>query len=384
MLAVHFGAGNIGRGFIGSLLYQSGYHTCFVDVNSQMVDLINERKEYTVVLADTSKEEFNVKNVSAINSLLEPEKVIESIAKADLITTAVGPNILPIISGLIAKGLQKRIEINKNPLVIIACENMVGGSTFLQEKVYEKVSIEEKEQFAKLYSFPDAAVDRIVPNQVNEDKLMVMVEPFFEWVVDNSKIIGDIPKVNGIKYVSGLKPFIERKLFTVNTGHSVAAFLGYFAGMKTINETMKNISISELVLKTLEETGELLVRKHGFDSQEHGDYIKKIMERFSNPFIVDEVTRVARSPLRKLGPEDRLISPAKQYLEVVGKEPIHLAKGIASALLYNNMEDEEAVELQETIKKDGVIAAIEKYTKLSNQTPLAQLIVQQYYLMEEK
>lgn len=384
MLAVHFGAGNIGRGFIGSLLYQSGYHTCFVDVNSQMVDLINERKEYTVVLADTSKEEFNVKNVSAINSLLEPEKVIESITKADLITTAVGPNILPIISGLIAKGLQKRIEINKNPLVIIACENMVGGSSFLQEKVYEKVSIEEKEQFAKLYSFPDAAVDRIVPNQVNEDKLMVMVEPFFEWVVDNSKIIGDIPKVNGIKYVSGLKPFIERKLFTVNTGHSVAAFLGYFAGMKTINETMKNNQISELVLKTLEETGELLVRKHGFDSQEHGDYIKKIMERFSNPFIVDEVTRVARSPLRKLGPEDRLISPAKQYLEVVGKEPIHLAKGIAAALLYNNMEDEEAVELQETIKKDGVIAAIEKYTKLSNQTPLAQLIVQQYYLMEEK
>lgn len=382
MLAVHFGAGNIGRGFIGSLLYQSGYHTCFVDVNSQMVDLINERKEYTVVLADTSKEEFNVKNVSAINSLLEPEKVIESIAKADLITTAVGPNILPIISGLIAKGLQKRLEVNKKPLVIIACENMVGGSTFLQEKVYEKITIEEKEQFAKLYSFPDAAVDRIVPNQVNEDKLLVMVEPFFEWVVDESNIIGAIPKVNGIKYVSGLKPFIERKLFTVNTGHSVAAFLGYFAGMKTINETMKNEAINELVLKTLEETGQLLVQKYEFDVQEHSDYIKKIMERFSNPFIVDEVTRVARSPIRKLGPEDRLISPAKQYLEVVGKEPLNLAKGIASALLYSNLEDEEAVELQATIKKDGVIVAIEKYTKLSNQTPLAQLIVQQYYLMK--
>ncbi len=65
MLAVHFGAGNIGRGFIGSLLHQTGYEVCFVDVNREIVDLINERKSYSIGLADDSNEEIIVKNVSA-------------------------------------------------------------------------------------------------------------------------------------------------------------------------------------------------------------------------------------------------------------------------------------------------------------------------------
>ena len=75
MNAVHFGAGNIGRGFIGCLLYQSGYDTCFVDVNGEIVDLLNEKKEYTVQLANAEHEELVVKNVHAINSLKDPELV---------------------------------------------------------------------------------------------------------------------------------------------------------------------------------------------------------------------------------------------------------------------------------------------------------------------
>ena len=48
MNAVHFGAGNIGRGFIGNLLNESGYEVCFVDVNSDMIDRINSDKSYLV------------------------------------------------------------------------------------------------------------------------------------------------------------------------------------------------------------------------------------------------------------------------------------------------------------------------------------------------
>lgn len=377
MLAVHFGAGNIGRGFIGSLLYQSGYKTCFVDVNSEIVDLLNERNNYRVVLADESKEELFIQNVEALNSQLEPEKVIEAIVSADIVTTAVGPNILPLISNLIAEGLRKRSTSNQQPLNIIACENMVGGSSFLEEKVYEKISDKEKHTFKKLFSFPDAAVDRIVPNQTNTDKLMVMVEPFSEWVVDESKIIGKRPEIEGVTYVKDLKPYIERKLFTVNTGHSIAAYLGYLANIPTINKAMENVSIKELVMNTLNETGQLIVRKYGFDWEDHKKYIEKIIERFSNPYIVDEVTRVGRSPLRKLGQNDRLISPAKQFVDVLGEDPIYLATGIAAAILYDFRDDEEAVELQKTINNEGIETAIEKYTKLEKGTPLVKLILKQ-------
>src|SRR5690625_6698823 len=109
-----------------------------------------------------------------------PEEVVEAMKTADLITTAVGPNILPIISELIAKGLQARKQATDRPLNIIACENMIDGSSLLKEKDFEHISEKEKETFNGLYSFPDAAVDRIVPNQENEDMLEGTVKRYYE------------------------------------------------------------------------------------------------------------------------------------------------------------------------------------------------------------
>ncbi|MCP8969634.1 mannitol-1-phosphate 5-dehydrogenase [Ectobacillus ponti] len=378
MLAVHFGAGNIGRGFIGKLLYQSGFETCFVDVNKEIVNLLNERGEYSVVLADSSQEAFTVKNVRALNSQEQPDAVVDAIANADLVTTAVGPNILPFIAGLIAKGLRQRSQTTDRPLNIIACENMIGGSTLLKEKVYEHVSGDEKAAFDKQFGFPDAAVDRIVPNQQNEDKLMVMVEPFYEWVVEETKLAGEKPPVQGITFVTDLIPYIERKLFTVNTGHAVAAYFGYLFGIPTINEAMANSQVYELVKQALEESGEFLVAKYGFDAETHAAYIQKILQRFANPYISDEVTRVARSPIRKLGPNDRLVSPAKQYAEVVGKQPVYLVKAIAAALLYDYQGDDEATAVQTTIQQNGIAAAIEQYTQLDQNDSLFQAILDQY------
>ncbi len=378
MLAVHFGAGNIGRGFIGNLLYHSGYETCFIDVNNEMIDLLNAKKEYRVVLADPSQEEAVIKNVRAINSKTNPEEVMEAIAKADLLTTAIGPTTLPLISSLLADGLRKRIEKSEKPLNIIACENMIGGSTLLKEKVYEGLTEEEKSLFDQRFGFPDAAVDRIVPNQVNEDKLMVKVEPFYEWVVEETKLVGEKPEIKGITYVPELVPYIERKLFTVNTGHALAAYLGYHFGIETINSAMDHIQIREMVEGALKESGEFLVNKYKFEPDAHAKYIQKIIQRFSNPFITDEVTRVGRSPIRKLGPNDRLVSPARQYADLTGKEPVYLEKGIAAALLYDFQGDEDAVQVQKTINEQGIEATIREYTKLDATIPLFNGIVEQY------
>lgn len=379
MLAVHFGAGNIGRGFIGSLLYQSGYETCFVDVNSEIVDLINEKGEYRVVLADESHEELVVKNVRAVNSAANPEQVIEAIVQADLVTAAVGPNILPHIAGLVAEGLRKRTK----PVNVIACENMVGGSTLLKEKVMEKTPEAEREAILARTGFPDAAVDRIVPNQSNEDKLMVVVEPFYEWAVEETKIVGEKPAVEGITWVPDLKPYIERKLFTVNTGHAVAAYFGWQAGAKTIDEALQNDTIKQALEATLKETGRFLVEKYQFDAAQHDQYIEKIIGRFANPHITDDIPRVGRAPIRKLGGDDRLVSPAKQYEQLIGETPVYLAKSIAAALLYDYAQDPEAVEVQGEIGQNGVESAIKKFTQLNEANPLFAEIVKQYELIRE-
>jgi mannitol-1-phosphate 5-dehydrogenase len=226
-----------------------------------------------VVLADQTQEELMVKNVSAINSMSQPEELEEAIVKADIITTAVGPAILPIIAKALVKGLRKRIEGNRSPLNIIACENLIGGSSLLKMHVYEQLAPDETEAFDQAFAFPDAAVDRIVPNQTNEDKLLVTVEPYYEWVVDRSAIIGETPAIKGITYVDDLTPFIERKLFTVNTGHAVTAYIGYQKGFTTIDEALQDETVRELVESALNETGMVLIGKYRFDKNEHQAYI---------------------------------------------------------------------------------------------------------------
>ncbi|PAV31276.1 mannitol-1-phosphate 5-dehydrogenase [Virgibacillus profundi] len=377
MLAVHFGAGNIGRGFIGSLLYQANYHTTFVDVNEAVIQELNEKQQYHVVLAAEDSEKFTVKNVSGINSISDPEKVVDAISKADIVTTAVGPNILAMISEFIAKGLRERIKSNQQPLNIIACENMVGGSTLLKEKVFEHITKEEQPKFNDLFGFPDAAVDRIVPNQVNEDPLEVSVEPYYEWVVEESSIEGDTPPIDGITFVNDLKPYIERKLFTVNTGHAVPAYIGHYMGYATINEAMNDQNVQEIIKGALTESGEALIQTYQFDREKHQTYINKIIKRFMNPYISDEVTRVGRGPIRKLGPNDRLIRPATMYMEVTNKEPVYLAKTIAAALEYKNEQDEEAAKLQEMVEEQGYEKTLQSVSQLEADHPLAGVVLEE-------
>lgn len=384
MQAVHFGAGNIGRGFIGSLLYQSGYETCFIDVNSEIVDLINEKQAYTVQLANEENETSIVKNVRAINSATDPNLVIEAICHADIVTAAVGPTILPHIAGLLAEGLKQRLTHTEKPLNIIACENMVGGSDFLKEKVYEHLNDEERSVFDQQFSFPNSAVDRIVPNKISEDKLLVTVEPFFEWVVDESAIIGENPAIEGISFVQNLEPYIERKLFTVNTGHATAAYFGYQSGIEIIHEVLKEDEIREAIEQVLGETGKLLIEKYQFNAEEHHAYIQKIIGRFANPYITDETTRVGRSPVRKLQANDRFVSPAEQYTELFGEVPVYLAKAMAAAFCYDFAEDPDAVLIQETIREQGIQHAIEMFTGLQPDTALFEAIQNEYVKLVEK
>lgn len=377
MKAVHFGAGNIGRGFIGLLLSQADYHVSFVDVNDQVIDAINEKQQYNVLLADESGEKIPVSNISGINSMKDPEAVIEAIVEADIITTAVGASILPIIADLLAKGLTKRLETANAPVNVIACENMIGGSALLKDEVFKKVTPEVANQLPTRVGFPNAAVDRIVPNQSHEDILTVSVEPYSEWVVDQSMMIGDLPDIEGMTRVPSLDPFIERKLFTVNTGHAVTAYFGYHFGYATIKDTLEDEEVLALVKGALKESGKVITSKFDFSEAEHAKYIEKILGRFLNPYLSDEVTRVARGPLRKLGENDRLVRPGRLYYALVNEEPTHLAKAIAAALLYDYKEDEEAIKLQAMIQAEGYEKTLETLSNLPASEPLTTSILAQ-------
>ncbi|WP_394218678.1 mannitol-1-phosphate 5-dehydrogenase [Halobacillus trueperi] len=377
MKAVHFGAGNIGRGFIGALLDQSGYETVFVDVNEALIQLLNERKQYQVKLAGDDST-IEVKNVSGLNSMKQAQEVVEAIAHADLVTTAVGPNILPVIAKLLSEGLEKRMTNQAGPINVIACENMIGGSESLKQHVHENMDESLHDQLEDSIGFPNAAVDRIVPDQHNEDPLTVKVEPYYEWVVETPAIKGKQPEVEGITYVEDLTPYIERKLFTVNTGHAATAYLGSYYGHSTIKDAMDDYRVKEKVEGALRETGAVLIEKYRFGKEQHRAYIDQIINRFLNPDLSDEVTRVGRAPIRKLGPKDRLVRPAVEYLERVKEDPQHLVEVIAAALSYKNEADPEAGQLLDKVSGQGPTAAFKDISGLSDDSRLVQLVEKKY------
>lgn len=383
MKAVHFGGGNIGRGFIGLLLSGAGYRVGFVDVNEELVRLLQERGEYTVTLANEEQTQTVVSNITAWNGN-DRDAVAQAVAEADLVTTAVGVNILKYIAPGIAQGIELRLSKSKEPLHVIACENAIGGSTQLKAHVFELLSPEVREQAERLIAFPDAAVDRIVPIQQHEDKLAVTVEPFYEWVVDRSGMLAGAREVPGVHYVDQLQPYIERKLFTVNTGHATAAYHGYLKrdrdGFRTIQDAMGHPLIEKEVRGALSETGAALTKSYGFDEAEHAAYIEKIIERFRNPYLADELVRVGRSPIRKLSPDDRFVRPATMAHNLQIETP-HLAKAMAAALLFDYAEDPEAVELQQTLKTQGAAQTISHYTKLAKDHPLHNQILAAYEML---
>ncbi|MGE6554806.1 mannitol-1-phosphate 5-dehydrogenase [Exiguobacterium artemiae] len=373
MKAIHFGAGNIGRGFIGLQLVKSGYDVCFIDVNAEVVEALKSRRAYTVGYAAEDAAVEEVSNVTALNSQTEAERVIEAIATADVVTTAVGPTLLAKIAPLLAEGIKRRGTM-KN-VYVIACENMIEGSSHLQQEVMHHLDMIPSNVF-----FPNAAVDRIVPLQHHDDPLYVEVEPFFEWVIETKALPDGYPVFEGVTYVTDIIPFIERKLFTVNTGHAIASYLGALFGKETIAESLQDVRVRRGVQTALYETGWLLLEKYGFDPKDHSAYIQKNIKRFENPRIHDEIVRVARSPIRKLGPRDRLVKPARELMDR-GIEANGLAQGIAAALTYSDPNDSESSELNTFIEEHGIRQTVTTYLGLETEERLSQLIVSQYEQM---
>ncbi|MDP8034110.1 mannitol-1-phosphate 5-dehydrogenase [Pasteurella atlantica] len=375
MNALHFGAGNIGRGFIGKLLADSNIHITFVDINQTQIDQINQQKQYGVkIVGDNSRVEI-VRNIEAINSADEVA-LLNKISTVNLITTAVGPNVLKIIAPTLAKGLVKRLENNNSqPLNIIACENMVRGTSFLKENVFQYLNNEQQQQIEQIVGFVDSAVDRIVPpTQPNlDDPLEVTVEEFSEWIVDQTQFKGTIPDIQGMELTDNLMAFVERKLFTLNTGHLVTAYLGKQADVKYIKDAIILENIKSKVKATMEESGAVLIKRYNFDPLVHSAYIEKIIKRFENPYLDDDVNRVGREPIRKLSQNDRLIKPLLGTIEFDLPNQ-HLIEGVVMALQYRNQDDPQAIELAEYIDQNGLYDAVKHYTGLTNEDIISKII----------
>ncbi|MBR2908413.1 MAG: mannitol dehydrogenase [Clostridia bacterium] len=371
MNAVMYGAGNIGRGFIGQRLYLSGYHTTFIDVNDTVVRLLNEEKRYPIfVTRGTEYVPEWVENIDAVDGK-DKDAVVTAIEGCDLLCTALGVPILPRVAPLIAEAVVKRLEQDK-PLNVLICENMIGSNEYLHGLVEPLIPDEYKTAFEEKIGFVCVSVGRTVPptpeDILEKYPLAACAEPYSELPVDASgfRPVGcEYPPILELVPFSPFRFFIERKLLIHNMGHALQAYYGYVKGLNYIFEAATDGEIKYVLTRALLESARALCKRHGAPLDETMQFVEDLMVRFENKLLVDSFDRVGRDPKRKLSENDRLVGAFKMVKEE-GGVPAHIAVGIAAGYLFAEPSDPAAVEITDYVKENGLEKALLKYSNITD------------------
>lgn len=382
--AVMYGAGNIGRGFLGKTFSDSGYEVCFIDVAKDIVDRLNKERSYPVrIVANKQQREEIVENVRAVDGS-DMESVAEEIACADIMAIAVGVKVLPMIIKPVCAGLRKRFDNNADPLNIIICENLIDADKYIKVLIEREMGAENNELLDKNIGLVKASIGRMVPIMTDKMRegniLRVWVEEYDELPVDKEAFVGEIPSLNHIIPFSPFGFYIKRKIFIHNMGHAICAYLGWQKGFSHIYECVNDDEIRDIVKVGMENVAIALNIEYGVPLHEVMENVYNLLERFGNKYLGDTVLRVGRDPIRKLDKNDRLTGAAL-YCVSYGTEPNSIIKGIASCLRYNDGKDKEAAKLQQMIKNKGLEATIEQICGLERCTYLFDNIVNQYHTL---
>ncbi len=379
--AVMYGAGNIGRGFIGQLFSLSGYRTTFIDINEAVVGQLQREEKYPLYV--TKGETYEKQEITNVTALLgkDPAAVGDLMAKADIMATAVGVNVLPYIAKPLAEGVKRRFAAgNQKPLNIIICENRLNADSYLRELVSEHLNVEETAYFNDYFGLVEASIGRMVPATPEhlkaENPLAVCVEEFCQLPVDRAAFKGEIPEILNLEPFSPFEFFIQRKLFMHNMSHALTAYLGTLKGDEFIWQTAERPEVMNLAQKALEEASMALSKEHGVPLEELQAHAADLLQRYKNKLLGDTCFRVGRDTPRKLSENDRLIGALKLCLKQ-GIEPRYICLGIAAALHFGSSEDEGSLKIAQTAKTQGVATALKEYSAFED--PQWVKVIADYY-----
>lgn len=378
MKAVMYGGGNIGRGFIGSLLSQSGYEVTFIDVADPVVKALQENRTYPVRYVSTEGyEDVWVQNVTAVNGN-DTAAAAEAIARCDIMATAVGARILKFIVPNIVAGLRKRWEEGRGPLNIIICENLMDANKVLEGMLKEQLTESERALFDETVGLVEASIGRMVPVQTEEMKdgepMRVCVERYGFLPVDKAAFKGKIPEIANMVPFEPFDFYIKRKLYVHNMGHATCAYLGDLLGLEYIYQSIDVADIRIIVQNAMLESAAALSKAYGVPLADITRHIEDLLYRFTNSALQDTCARVGGDPARKLSREDRLIG-SSLLMQQTGAEPVYITIG-AAAGLYRFVKESD---MEQTVENAKTLLL--RTAELSEDSTLAKRILTVYEML---
>ncbi len=337
---VLFGAGKIGRSFIGQVFSRSGYEVVFIDINRKLVDLLNERGQYKVVIKSSKGDEIiPVLHVKGVH-LSDSENVIAELADATLAALSVGQQGLPSAIPLIAKALVRRRNTHGEwPLDIIIAENMRNADQYIAGEL--KKALPSDYPLDALVGLVETSIGKMVPimsqRDLEADPLQVFAESYNSLIVAKHGFKNPVPDVEFLSPKENIKAWVDRKLFIHNLGHATAAYLGFRKNPAWIYiyEALEDPLILEATRQTMLQSADILMALYPgeFTGSQLEAHVDDLLQRFKNKALGDTIFRVGCDLYRKLSPEDRLVAPLKTAIRF-GKPYDRIMEALVAALSF--------------------------------------------------
>ncbi len=366
---VIFGAGKIGRSFIGQLFGCSGYKVIFIDVDPIMITLLNKHGNYRVVIKGEKEDEIIVPNVKAI-SALDKDKVVDAVSTAGILAVSVGKNALEKVIPVIAAGLVQRFTNNPGtPLDIILAENMRSSANFVRTLL--KMNLPSGFPVETMVGLIETSIGKMVPiiplAELEKDPLVVFAEPYNILILDGKGFKSTIPAVKGLAPKNNIKAWVDRKAFIHNLGHATAAYYGYSLHPDSVYmyEVLDDSEVFRFTRNVMLQSAEILRTAYpgDFTASDLEDHIDDLIYRFRNKALQDTIFRVGQDLNRKLSVDDRFMGAihlAMQYQKPYDK----ILEAMSFGLRFNAKDEvgnsfPSDVKFLDSIEKDFELTLME-------------------------
>lgn len=378
MKAVILGAGRIGRGFVTQLLTLNNVDITYFDASDAMVEQMNQIGHYTIHVLGHADLDLEVDHVKAY-----PTSDIDQLAacwkESDFIFTACGGKNMPSVGKTIGQAFKKLVTIGGVHLSnIITCENWIDPAKDLEETILSCLDEKEAKLFKENVGVGESVILCTGTGAPDPSKV---INPIDTWVqnfkylpIDKDAIKTEIPNWEYIEFVDNFGHLLTQKLYTNNTSCGSVAYLGHLKGLTYMAEAANDVEIEPIMDEIYNEINQALIQGMGIDAESQYAFSKRAKAKYTDRDIVDKLTRIARDPLRKLRPEDRLIGPSKIALSI-GVKPTAIALATAAALFYDEPDDESAMKLQQMRKEHGVEYILQNVCQLKPEEELYQMIL---------
>ena len=219
--------------------------------------------------------------------------------------------------GFLYAALARRHRAGLKPFTVMSCDNMQKNGSITRHMLVSFARLRDPEMakwIEEQGAFPNAMVDRITPQTAPADKTAladtfgiedswpIVTEPFMQWVIEDQFSDGRPPfekaGVQVVKNVHDVEQFEKHKLRLLNGSHSAIGYPGRLAGYNYVHEVMENPLFKKFVWQMMQvEVKPTLPDIPGVNID---DYCKTLIERFSNPTIMDQLPRICLNASGKI------------------------------------------------------------------------------------